>query len=616
MSSDIDVVMEDANMEQHLSLANTPSLTGIPPEVLLNVYMHLEEDELLNATRVCSMISGCAIQILFKRDIESGFKALSWATLHASEDVGAKIIRKYLDFGGNINKFCILPNVGFCTALHLASAKNKVLIVQLLLEMGANPSSLARHLCSVMELFGDPSTYSHDRLHKSFSDHATSNGVMHSDWLPLLIPLLEGHTQIVDLLMGHGASGYLAIQPRSCPLQGPRRQFDSAGNRRIYTDDPVSGYVLPHNPDEDLEAVTPFHLIIRQPDPLINIHRLKMKFPNLIIHRCPGRGFKPIHVAAYTGDEAQIRQLLRERSGAVRLLDSWGLTPLFLAIERAMVARDEGTRQRFLRTIQTLMEMGPSINRDQSATPLLVGAASKMRHSWDFNRPYIKKIINLVIKKGANLHGQDARGETLAKALARSVKAVPGNASLAKFALHIIDTIGPGPVVPQKSRYDILAHHGQDLTGHIIRSGFHQCLIRQNAPHFNALRERFGIPGGAERLLWEYLDQTSHGVGKLGSNLVREPAFNPDFVGMRGRGFLHLIVIKLGAGNGPIPQDVLIPRATIATKDAKLFLKAGTSAHLRDNDGFTAFDLLLQYWNHDILALHGILERATAHAQG
>ncbi|KAH7156879.1 hypothetical protein EDB81DRAFT_945269 [Dactylonectria macrodidyma] len=633
MSAETDVVMEDCDTKQNPLLANKPSLTSMPTEVLVRICMHLDQDELVKAARVCSKISECAVRILFKREVngKNGFRALSWATLHASDKVGAEIIRKYHHFKGNVNKVFGYCN-SFCTALHLAAATDKLLTVMTLLKLGANPRYLARGLHFLMRtVWKCFYLVPHDKFTKAFPEGATCNGALNMEWLPLLIPIMMNYHRIVRVLLAYGAPGFLVIARKSYILEGPRRQSDHTGN--IAFDDPMNGLVLPHDPPREMVALTAFHFAVPwglEPEPLVQ--QMQMGFPDLIHHRSPGRGFTPMHVAAYTGDPIRVEHLAELGCSATNL-DLWGLSPMYVAIERAMISRDSSLRRNFSGVISSLTSRGAHVSQDGSARPILVGASDAMRHSWKFNHRYIKETFDSLMKQGASTHGHDIHGETLAKSLARSVKALSESASFAKFAFGIIEEIGPDPVIapvgqrlPEsligiamrtknahwfKSRYDIFAHHGQDLTGHIIRQGFHQCLSDENIPHFKALREHFDIPGGAEMLLWEYLDLTSNNLGKLASSLALEPGFNSNYRGPRGQGFLHLIISKLPS-QGSIPEEDMLRLTKVAEKNARLFLKSGTSVWLRNNDNCRAFDLLLLFPGPEFLALRGIFDRVKA----
>lgn len=210
------------------------TLMGMPAEIFLNITNNLSSEDHLHLIMCCKKKFFDHIDEVLKNHVRreargEGKHVLEWALTSGyrswkrqenrleapSHKLVYRLIERAIYFGANVNEVFYLTEGEFTEArpLHLAAAQERLIdSVRLLIEKGADVNLRAIRLEGFF-LDGDLPVLKRDLaarfrpLRKTGRHGRIFNEV---DFMPLALPFVLGHTQIVKLLIEKGASLELA----------------------------------------------------------------------------------------------------------------------------------------------------------------------------------------------------------------------------------------------------------------------------------------------------------------------------------------------------------------------------------------------------------------------
>ncbi|KAH6983181.1 ankyrin repeat-containing domain protein [Ilyonectria sp. MPI-CAGE-AT-0026] len=592
-----------------------------PNEIKYMVFEQMPRVDLLNTRYTCKMLSELALDVLVTRDsTRRAPQFLWWAALFATDQEGVKMIkrfnrRKVKATGVNTTYW---TKGRYCTALHLAAARNALPIVEALLEIGADVHGYSHNLESIlMEALG-PRFEISGHLRSMIQDKASLDCILQSSWQPLFVPAVLGSYGVQKILLDKGASGCLTspvnksnLRVSGCSLLRPKP------GAMVLT--------LLHLPRR-LVAMSVFSLEVS--------HRL-----HLANFQCPGSGFTPLHLAVLNGDHGRIVFMV-EQGCAVNAVDRSGRSPLFRAAEMAAAHPRWEFRKSAFEALEALVTCNANLNQHHAGVQgetVLIRLAFLVRHHWRRRHTDIKRVIEYLIRSGASVNDRDNFGSTMLTVLCKAIKASKGNRSIEAYFFRLVNVFGANPnlhsmppvwnvtqslvgmsidldsirrftTALDQAGMRLLSHEVDYVFDLYVDRAFSTLLTtdtRDGEERFTTLRNRFSATGGFEFVLWSLIPSPAWTVTRLIKAIVAEDVFNPDYVNSQ-KGFLHLLVEKV--------EDPTFDERT-AVKNIDFFLKAGSSLLLKDGNGRTPLDLL-RTSSTKRPKLERFLEREMARIQG
>ncbi|PKK49930.1 hypothetical protein CI102_7469, partial [Trichoderma harzianum] len=137
-------IPEDATKRDYLST--------LPSEFLAKIIQLLPVHTLGRVAQLSRFFYGLATPALYKEDARSKWPmsilsaALYVTTTEATEKFVIKMLDLAVTYGGDVNRVYRRRDSGSFTPLHLAAAKGNRVAVEKLLQLGANPNALGKHL--------------------------------------------------------------------------------------------------------------------------------------------------------------------------------------------------------------------------------------------------------------------------------------------------------------------------------------------------------------------------------------------------------------------------------------------------------------------------------------
>lgn len=551
---------------------------------------------------------------------EGNSSAILWAAKEsvAGAGLGAnyKVLDRAIRCGGDVNAVHQGSRDGeYATALHYAAALGRGGIVQQLLGAGANVHALASGF-RIFKREGILSTKTGGEL----SQHgpALLLELKRTKWLPLLLPLMRGHRQVVTLLHAAGATARLALR---------QERGGQAGSHAV------------------THAVTAFHLFATMSEEEFLGGDMKT------IHRCIWKagcrdyvnvttdhdGLAPLHLALEFLNHRMLFRLLRAPALAnVDVRSGLGRTPLMHAINLCTEATEPQRRKSLIEAVETLIRHDANVDATSheviGESPLVCAI---LADADDWGRAFrdLKALLMILIENGARING-DGQGPSIIMRLCDKIRQRKGNSSLEHLLDRLVDLGGNVNLagsgsgtsilldfiqryneVPPKffkklvtkygatlrpseasealrswvrcprlrsasPGYDVLKLHKQDISADAFYDAWRQAFQAEDKALCQRLVAEGPPPADAASLVAIAVRTPGH---SLWAN-VKDLAFDANYTSTpEDMSFLHMIVRKLRDG------DV---RETKAIEEAEFFIRRGMSVCIRDYEGFTALQRL------------------------
>ncbi|KAH8706434.1 ankyrin repeat-containing domain protein [Ilyonectria robusta] len=421
-----DVDTPDSSLPVHETF---PFFSKFPNEIKCMVLEQMPRVDLLNIRYTCKMLSELALDALVTRDsTRRAPQFLWWAALFATDQEGVKMIKRFNTRkvkAASVNTiYCTKDR--YCTALHLAAARNALPIVEALLEIGADVHGTSRNLESIlMEALG-PRFEISGHLRSMIQDKASLDCILQSSWQPLFVPAVLGSYGVQKILLDKGASGCLTspVNKSNLPVIGSSLLRPKPGSMLL---------TLLHLPSI---------LVVMSVISLEVSHRL-----HLANFQCPGSGFTPLHLAVLNGNHRAIGFMV-EQGCAVNAVDRSGGSPLFRAAEMAAAHPRGDFRKKAFEALEGLVTCNADLNQHHAGVQgetVLIRLAFLVRHHWRRRHADIKRVIEYLIRSGASVNDRDNFGSTMLSVFCKAVKASKGNRSIEAYFFRLVNVFGADP---------------------------------------------------------------------------------------------------------------------------------------------------------------------------
>lgn len=363
-------------------LETTSSIDSVRPEGVLNLS---EYEQKFNLSTLNMAIESFwdrpeFIELLLTKNPDLNFSDTNGSTpLHKAIEISEHIAKRLISMGANLN---LVDKFGFAP-IHMASFCGSVDIVELLLingvshdvrvkdERGHNPLHIAskRGAVRIVELllskgadihektldFNTPIIIASEYLNEEVVSFLLANGANvhdrnHQANSPILLAAKNGYDEIIYLLLSHGANIH----------------------------------------DRNLENLNPIMLAAKNGH--YEVVELLLKAGQNINTRTD-TGDSLIILAAKSGHD-DVVEILVKNGANIHDKDSYGKTPMTIAIENG-----------FHRIISVLLASGGLViyERDLSSDNSLILLGARSGH-W--------KVVNVLMKRGANIHHKASDGST------------------------------------------------------------------------------------------------------------------------------------------------------------------------------------------------------------
>ncbi|KAF4508526.1 hypothetical protein G6O67_004889 [Ophiocordyceps sinensis] len=558
---------------------------------------------------VCKDLDNAALVCLGKTDKEWS----QWAARGFSDGgtlaVNEEVLRRALEHGGDVNAIHRGQGEDYATALHYAAAWGRDTIVRQLLEAGASVQALASgyrvfERCDMIDMAagGELAQFGISLFRE----------LKRTRWLPLLLPLIRRHGEVVKLLFEAGATARLGVRHENPALQVGR-------------------------------VITAFHIFATMTDSEFNgggmreIHQAIWDAHRAVcMDAAMGQeGLAPLHISLEFTNRFMLTRLIHG-AAQVDVQSALGRTPLMHAINLCAGATAVHRRKKLTEAVQILIRAGANVNAVSDAavaeTPLVCVVLADV-DDWARSFRDLKTLLTILIDNGARINGfgpgpsilhalcekviQRGRSRSFDNLLAFLVDH-KGDVNLAatptgeSILLGLIDqyeqvptgffhglvnhygaTIRPGEVDQAFSAwlesprlrsafrgYDVLRHHGEHITAQAFERAWYQAFARQEEDlYLRLVAEDSPRPADASELVAVALRTPNHCLW----GYVHTLRFDANYVSPEGLGWLHMIVIKLKCTNW---------RERHAVEDAAFLISRGTSVCIEDHEGLTALQQL------------------------
>ncbi|KYK54820.1 hypothetical protein DCS_06780 [Drechmeria coniospora] len=401
------------------------------------------------------------------------------------------------------------------------------------------------------------------------------------------------------------------------------------------------------------EVITAFHLLAAMTadhlvedwgvyDAIFAEHGMSID-AGIPIHR-----YSALHLAVKAGSRDMFERLIRH-GARVDLDSTLGRTPLMYAITQCSACTWNARRATLIQMIHRLLDKGADVNHRSVAavaeTPLICAVPVEQMPWTSQHWRDVRAVIKLLITMGARVNEPSATGSTVAHRLCREIVRGDGNATQLERLLAIMVTEHGASVRPsespnlpsmlglcclsfgarlaptrllhmllswgadisdgetdqvfvrwfmvpelRRSRLDLVHRCKGRLSQVVVNKAYHHAVANQDRGLWDSIHGVIGAPTNGSRLMAIGLATHNH---RLWPIMMRELAFNGNYVNSRGETFLHMIVAKL--------DTTANYRESAAIKDAEFFLNrqsgAGadaTSLRRVAKDGKTALQRLAQ----------------------
>lgn len=629
-----------------------PYLVQIPAELQANIAYCLEEKDLGKLARTCWMWYFVATPHLYTKNAKFGNStAILWVSRRGTsvqeEQVDRKILKLAVEHGADVNAVhkskederlsrknrpCVST---FGSALHFAAASGKESVVRDLLKYGADVRALSSGFnMPNHDVLEDPDRDAEMRRY----GNELYNCFDKTCWLPLLLPLIQKHNNIVRMLVDAGAPAQLAVSSRYWEL------------------------------DPNTAVITVYHLFVAMPqedyqDDMRGLRReLFDKCKQSLNATLPrvASMFSALHGALRFGRQIMFSALLR--AGAdVEVSTDLGRTPLIYAIKLCASGPPALARNFLIQSIEDLIKHGANVNRlshpAAAESPLICAMPAAFVHlstADERNKACadVTEVVDLLVKNGARINGRNSKGRTAIHRLWEEIMFVSGDHKyLGKLLKHLVSkggdinlTATPGgstilhDLFVEESRraeevkiaddlgmasypaiIDVPLHllyllvslgatirhyeadgvfklwirstrlrsargydfwqHKEHLSQVAIDHAYLYAVEKQDRVLFSALQAAFLNPTNGSRLVEVAAKTPNHNLWAK----VKHLEFDPNWRCPEGFTYLHMIVDKVGIKGY---------NEKLAIKDADYFIQLGTSVCTKDLKGLTAIQRL------------------------
>ncbi|POR35521.1 Uncharacterized protein TPAR_04283 [Tolypocladium paradoxum] len=623
-----------------------PWLVRIPTEIKDNIAYRLEEKDLGKLARTCWMWYFVATPHLYTKNAKFGNStAIQWvsrrSTFIQEEQIDRKILKLAVEHGADVNavhknkedeRFIRenTPYVGpYGSALHFAAASGKENIVRDLLKYGADVRALSSGFTMPNHnALVDPDPKGEMGRYGS----ELYNSLTKTCWLPLLLPLIRNHKNIVRMLVDAGAPSQLAVSSRD---------WD-------------------HDPNT--AVVTVYHLFAAMPledfqDDMCDLRselfdKCKQSL-NATLPRIASM-FSALHIALRFANRAMFAALLQARAD-VEVSTDLGRTPLIYAIKLCAQGPPVLARKLLMQCIEDLIKHGANVNRRThpaaAESPLICAMPAAFVNLATADQRTkacadVMDVVDLLVKNGARVNDRNSQGRTAIHKLWDEIMFVNGDHKyLGKLLKHLVSMGGDlnltahptGPTilhdffveeakraenlgmasypavkdVPLHLLYLLVSlgatikhyeaddvfklwirssrlrsakgykflQHKEHLSQGAIDHAYLYAFEKQERVVFSALQAAFLNPTNGSQLVGIAAETPNH---NFWAN-VKHLEFDPHWLSPEGSTYLHMIVDKVGI-------DGYSEKSAI--KDVDYFIQLGTSVCTKDAMGLTAIQRL------------------------
>ncbi|KND89318.1 hypothetical protein TOPH_06041 [Tolypocladium ophioglossoides CBS 100239] len=562
-----------------------PLFICIPTEIKDNIAYRLEEKDLGKLAQTCWMWYSAATPHLYTKNAKFGNStAIQWvsrrSTVLQEEGIDRKILKLAVEHGADVNavhknkedeRFIgeNRPYVGpYGSALHFAAASGKESIVEDLLHYGADVPSLSsgfnmpNHSGLVdQDPKGEMGRYG-STLYNSFAK---------TSWLPLLLPLIRNHKNIVRMLVDAGAPAQLAVSSRDWDL------------------------------DLNAAVVTVYHLFAAMPyeDFQDGMCDLRSELFDKYLGRTPL--IYAIKLCAH-GPPALVRRFLIQsiedliEHGADvnrRTHPAAAESPLICAMPAAFIhltTVDQRTKAcaDVMQIVDLLVKNGARINDRNS------NGRTAIHKLWDEivfangDHRYLGKLLKNLVLKGGDLNlTTHPGGPTILHDFFVEEAKRAEDSDLASYSaikegppLHLLYLLLwiRSPRLRSAKGYKFLQHKDH-LSQGAIDHAYLYAFEKQERVVFSALQAVFLNPTNGSQLVGIATKTPNHNLWANAKHLE----FDPNWLSPEGLTYLHMIVDKVGI-------DGYNEKSAI--KDADYFIQLGISVCTKDVTGLTAIQRL------------------------
>ncbi|KAL7960695.1 ankyrin repeat-containing domain protein [Trichoderma compactum] len=422
-------------------------LSTIPSEFLSEIIQILSVDTLGRVAQLSRFFYGLATPTLYKKDARRRFpRSMVWAALYTAPTDGTEeLIIKLLDlavaYGGNVNRVYQLRNSVSFTPLHLAAAKGNRVAAEKLLQLGADPNALGRHLFYIPQ-------FSSGR--KEFESRMPNNSITivsrHSKWRPLFIPFLNEDKKMIRLLLKHGASPVLTV-----PIEDTMASAVDPGTINLL-------HILSARQREEFTDDAKLRLYFREYPELINVPMMA--------------GLTPLFFSLDCGNEIAFKEIMAN-GGNIENVNQTGRTPLMQAIIHYCSSEDKEMQERYKEIIDHMIEtcnakVGGFSNVGVLETPLVCAikaVPTPLPVGWKYIISNVGDLVNLLIGHGADINELSNAGFTLLHVLCDVICKTQQTGSL----LGLFENL-----IKKGADLNIPSHNAQSILGTcIIKYGCH-----------------------------------------------------------------------------------------------------------------------------------------------
>ncbi|KAF3068102.1 hypothetical protein CFAM422_008255 [Trichoderma lentiforme] len=412
-------------------------LSTLPSEFLAKIIQLLPVHTLGRVAQLSRFFYGLATPALYKEDARSKWPmsilsaALYVTTTEATEKFVIKMLDLAVTYGGDVNRVYRRRDSGSFTPLHLAAAKGNRVAVEKLLQLGANPNALGKHL-----LYNP--LFSQGR--KEFESRMPNNSITivsrYSKWRPLFIPFLNEDKKMIRLLLKYGASPVLTV-----PIEDITASAVDPGTINLL-------HILSARQREEFTNDAKLRLYFRDYPELINVPIMA--------------GFTPLFFSLECGNEIAFKEIMAN-GGNIENVNQAGRTPLMQAIIHYCSSEDEEMQERYKEIIEHMIEtcnakVGNLNDANVLETPLIC-AIKAIPTPLPVDRKYIirnvDEMVKLLTDHGADINELSNTGFTLLHVLCEAIC----NAKQPGPLLGLFNTLvekGANPNIPSHNARSIL----------------------------------------------------------------------------------------------------------------------------------------------------------------
>ena len=309
-------------------------LLHLPVELLLEVAARLNITELSRLAATHRLFAERLTTTLFRRDAqENSSTAIRFSVISVVESrtsrrkevmvIARRNIEASLENGGDINsRYRLNSRKGeiHTTVLHIASAAGDKTLTSFLLAQGADVNALSENLLA-LETLGRFKDHFWDRLPLEL------HLVRMMKWLPIFVPMILQHEDVVRLLLKHDASAYIARHSTGGAIIQP----------------------------------TMLHLFATGIELSFDPYEVVQRSKNHLDDPFPVSYDTALHLAVASQNMVACRVLCQNKA-QLDPVNASGLTPLLIAIQEFMENSGNSLRKQSLEILKLLTTAGADVN--------------------------------------------------------------------------------------------------------------------------------------------------------------------------------------------------------------------------------------------------------------